>query len=173
MTTKRTRSRLVVAGGAASGLGLMVAAFIGVHEGNRLDAYRDVVGIPTICFGETRGVKIGDHKTEAQCRQLLADDLVDDYEPAMRKCLAAPDKIPDASYGAFLSLTYNIGVAAFCGSSVAKRANAGDLAGACDAMLAWNKVTKYINGHPVLIVVPGLSQRRQDERAWCRQGLAP
>jgi lysozyme len=128
----------------------------------RTSAYRDVVGIPTVCFGETRGVRMGDRYTADECRTMLGDGLVD-FEAGMRACLKAPDAVPDGPYVAFLSLSYNIGTRAFCGSTVARRANAGDLPGACDAIPAWNKA----GGR----VVQGLSNRRAEERTICLTGI--
>ncbi len=46
---------------------------------------------------------------------------------------------------------------------MARRLNAGDIRGACDALLAWNKA----GGR----VVQGLTNRRQDERRLCLEGL--
>lgn len=141
----------------------IAVALIGGFEGVRLTAYRDVVGVPTVCFGETRGVKIGDRYTLDECRAMLGDALLD-FEAKMRACLNKPDAIPDKSYAAFLSLEYNIGSAAFCKSTVAYRINVGDLKGACDAMLAWNKG----GGR----VIAGLTRRRQEERQLCLEGAA-
>lgn len=144
---------------------LMAAAvaLVGTWEGLRTVAYRDVVGIPTVCFGETRGVKMGDRYTVDECKAMLGDGLVE-FEAGMRKCLAAPDKVPAKSYVAFLSLSYNIGTRAFCGSTVARRANAGDIRGACNAIPMWNKA----GGR----VVQGLVNRRKDEQRICIEGLA-
>ena len=44
-------------------------------EGCRLKAYKDAVGIPTIGYGHTKGVKMGDTITQAQAEKLLKDDL--------------------------------------------------------------------------------------------------
>lgn len=138
-------------------------ALVGAWEGLRTVAYRDVVGIPTVCFGETRGVKMGDSYTVDECKAMLGVALVE-FEQGMRKCLSAPERIPEKSYVAFLSLSYNIGTRGFCGSSVARRANAGDIRGACNAILLWNKA----GGR----VVQGLVNRRKDEQRICLQGLA-
>lgn len=142
---------------------LMAAAvaLVGAWEGLRTVAYRDVVGIPTVCFGETRGVKMGDKYTVDECKAMLGDALVE-FEAGMRKCLTAPDKVPAKSYVAFLSLSYNIGTGAFCRSTVARRANAGDYRGACNAIPAWNKA----GGR----VVKGLVNRRAEEQRICLQG---
>lgn len=143
---------------------LMAAAvaLVGAWEGLRTVAYRDVVGIPTVCFGETRGVKMGDRYTVEQCKVMLGEGLVE-FEQGMRKCLRNPDAIPDEPYTAFLSLSYNIGTNAFCRSTVARRANAGDLKGACEAISMWNKAGGK--------VVKGLVNRRAAERELCLEGL--
>lgn len=145
--------------------GAMMAAavaLVGAWEGLRTVAYRDVVGIPTVCFGETRGVKMGNRYTVDECKAMLGDALVE-FETGMRKCLKAPDAIPGKSYVAFLSLSYNIGTGAFCRSTVARRANAGDIRGACEAITMWNKA----GGR----VIKGLVNRRAEERKICLEGL--
>src|SRR5688572_387470 len=131
-----TRFRTVA--GALTGLGLLVIAVIGAHEGLRTKAYRDPVGIPTVCYGETRGVKMGDSYTIPECKEMLADRVIE-FETGVRKCLKNPEKIPDKTWVAFVSFAYNVGQGAFCKSSIARRANAGNLKGACDALLMWNK----------------------------------
>lgn len=155
-----TKSRLT-----KSGVGLAAAiALVGAWEGLRTVAYRDVVGVPTVCFGETRGVKMGDRYTVDECKAMLGDALVE-FETGMRRCLTSPDTIPEKSYVAFLSLSYNIGTGAFCRSTVARRANAGDIAGACEAIKAWNRA----GGR----VIKGLTNRRADEYRICMQGARP
>lgn len=143
-------------------LAASVVALVSGFEGLRTYAYRDPVGIPTICFGETRGVKMGDHKTPAECKDMLIARLAE-FETGMRKCLASPDTIPDNAYAAFLSVSYNIGTGAFCKSSMARRANQGDIRGACEALLAWDKAGGFR--------LPGLTKRRQAERTLCLKGL--
>lgn len=138
-------------------------ALIGTFEGLRTKAYRDPVGIPTICFGETRGVHMGDVKTVEQCKEMLGDALLE-FEQGMLRCLKNPAAIPDKSYTAFLSLAYNIGNGAFCKSSIARALNAGDLRTACNNILRFNKA----GGR----VLQGLVKRRKQERALCLQGLA-
>jgi len=145
---------------------LMAAAvaLVGAWEGLRTVAYPDKLayGIPTVCFGETRGVKLGDRYTVEECKVMLGEALVE-FEAGMRKCLQSPETIPAKSYVAFLSLSYNIGTGAFCGSTVARRANAGDIKAACEAISMWNKA----GGR----VVKGLVNRRAEERKICLEGL--
>lgn len=145
-----------------SALAAAAVALIGAWEGVRTVAYRDIVGVPTVCFGETRGVKMGDRYTMEECRAMLGDGIVE-FEAGMRKCLTRPDAVPEKAYVAFLSVTYNIGQRAFCGSSMARLANAGNYRGACEALTAWNKA----GGR----VVPGLVNRRADERRICLSDL--
>jgi Phage-related lysozyme (muraminidase) len=142
---------------------LMAAAIalVGAWEGLRIVAYRDIVGVPTVCFGETRGVEMGDRYSVEECQVMLGDGLVE-FEASMRRCLTSPDTIPGKSYVAFLSLSYNIGTGAFCGSTVARRANAGDIEGACNAIPMWNKAGGRI--------VQGLVNRRADEQRICLEG---
>ncbi|WP_244487036.1 lysozyme [Devosia sp. Leaf420] len=155
-----TRSRLKI--GAA--LMASAIALVGGWEGLRAVAYPDRLanGIPTVCFGETRGVKLGDSYTVSQCQVMLGNALVE-FEAGMRKCLATPDAVPDKPYVAFLSLSYNIGTGAFCGSTVARKANAGDFRGACNAIPMWNRAGGK--------VVPGLINRRADEQRFCLEGV--
>lgn len=142
--------------------GSLAVGFIGGWEGLRTKAYRDVIGVPTICFGETRGVKMGDTYTVDECKAMLGDALVE-FEAGMRRCLSAPDRIPDKPYVAFLSLAYNIGNGAFCKSSIARYANAGNLKAACDSLLLYTRAGGK--------VVQGLVNRRKEERKLCLAGL--
>jgi lysozyme len=155
------KTRLKV-GGALAALGVAAAGLIGGFEGLRTTAYLDPVGIPTVCYGETRGVEIGDRHTAEECRAMLGDALVE-FEQDMRACLDHPDEIPDGPYTAFLSLSYNIGADAFCRSTLVRLANAGDLRGACNQLPRWNRA----GGR----VLQGLVNRRAREREICLSGL--
>jgi len=137
-------------------------ALIGGYEGLRLYSYQDVIGVWTACYGETRGIKPGMTFTKAECDAQFAKGLVE-FETGMRACLKQPDGIPIRPYIAFLSLSYNIGLGAFCQSSVARYANAGDLRAACNRIPAFNKA----GGR----VVKGLVTRRGDEQKYCLSGL--
>jgi lysozyme len=156
-------SRLRKAGIGLTVAGSLAVGLIGGFEGMRTRAYIPIPGdVPTVCFGATRGVKMGDTHTPAECKAMLGTALVE-FETNMRRCLVAPDRIPDKPYVAFLSVSYNIGSRAFCGSTIARKANVGDIRGACDALLAWNKA----GGR----VVQGLVNRRAAERKLCLEGL--
>ena len=155
-------SRLRKAGIGLTAAGGLAIALVGGWEGLKLSSYRDVIGVWTACYGETRGIKPGMRFTKAQCDTMLIDGL-EDFEAGMRACLTRPDAIPEKPYVAFLSLAYNVGTGTFCRSSVAKKANAGDLRGACDALML------YVNAGGRRI--QGLVNRRTAERKLCLEGV--
>lgn len=128
-------------------------------EGRELVPYYDIVNVLTWCDGETKGVPKARY-TDAECDVILAKSVYQ-YEAQIRPCL--PPVLPDETRGAFISAAYNIGPGAFCRSSMSRLAKAGDLRGACNALLAWNKA----GGR----VVRGLVNRRAAERALCLKGL--
>ncbi len=144
------------------GIGAAAIALVGAWEGLRLTAYRDVVGVPTVCYGETLGVKLGDKHIKAECDAMLLASLRR-HEAGMRKCLKRPDAIPAKSYVAFVSLTYNIGVGGFCRSTARKRLDAGDVRGGCNAAKWFNKA----GGR----TIRGLVNRRAAEHSLCLEGL--
>lgn len=146
----------------AGTVGVAAIALVGAWEGLRLVAYKDVVGVPTVCYGETYGVKMGDRHTKAECDAMLLASLKK-HERGMRKCLKNPDAIPPKSYVTFVSLTYNIGVGAFCRSTARKRLNSGDYKGACNAATWFNKA----GGR----TIKGLVNRRSAEHRMCLEGL--
>lgn len=125
-------------------------------EGIRTVAYKDPVGIPTICFGETADVKLGDRATLEQCKAKLGV-RVQEFGRGVDGCIHHP--LPATRKAAYTSAAYNIGVESFCKSSMARKENAGDVAGACDALLLY----VYAKG----IKLPGLVKRREQERALC------
>lgn len=157
------RSRLVAGiGGAITGAGLLAIQFTGGWEGLRLHAYQDVVGVWTACYGETKGIRPGMKFTKEQCDSLFIGSLTE-HEAGMRKCLKAPDAIPEKTYVSLVSFTYNVGVGAFCRSTLARLANAGDLDAACRQLPRWNKAGGK--------VIKGLVNRRKAELALCLAGL--
>jgi lysozyme len=146
----------------SAAVGAAAIALVAAWEGLRTKAYFDAIKIPTVCFGETRGVKMGDQYTVQQCKDMLGTRLVE-FEMGMRKCLKNPDAIPDGPYVAALSLSYNIGTGAFCRSSIRKFLDAGQIRQACDAFRLYTKAGG--------MRLQGLVNRREAERAICLKGL--
>lgn len=116
-------------------------AVLVAREGRRLTAYRDTAGIWTIGIGHTAAagppaVRRGLTITAAECDAIFARD-VETYTAAVREGLrTAPAQ---HSFDALVSVCYNIGPAAFARSTFLKRLDAGDLAGAREALLWWDK----------------------------------
>jgi len=131
-------------------------------EGQWLVAKPDrlAYNIPTVCFGETEGVKVGDRYTPQQCADMLRKKLPR-YDNELMACVFVP--ISAKTEASFISFSYNIGTHGFCHSGTARHLNAGDYRGACDAMLAWDRA----GGR----VVQGLENRRAKERKLCLEGL--
>ena len=130
---------------------------IAVHEGYRDTAYIPVPGdVPTIGFGTTGGVKMGDKITPPQALVRALQD-VQKFEGALKQCVKVP--LHQHEYDAYISLSYNIGSGAFCGSTLVKKLNAKDYAGACKEILRWDK----FKGKPL----NGLTVRREREYRQC------
>ena len=139
---------------------VICAACVSSAEGLRQYAYNDPVGIPTICFGETRGVRLGDSATVDQCKAMLGA-RIEEFGAGVDRCVKVP--MPDTRKAAFVSFAYNVGVDKFCKSTLVKKANAGDADGACNELLRWTKAAG--------IELPGLVKRRQEERRLCLEGV--
>lgn len=154
----------IAAGGAVTAAGALAVTLIGDFEGLRLKSYPDVIGVWTVCYGETKNIRPGMTFTKAECDRMFLDSIVA-HERGMRACLDDPDSIPMRPYIAFVSLTYNIGVANFCRSTLRRLLNAGDVGGACLEFSKWNKA----GGKEVR----GLTLRRERERKFCLEGAIP
>jgi len=146
----------IIGAAAAAGVLVMTPAW----EGTELKTYRDMGGVLTYCTGATENAQWGKSYTLAECRAQLDRDLARHAE-GMLKCIHVP--MTDGQKIAYTDVTYNIGVQGFCGSSMARKTNAGDAAGGCNALLLWNKVAGR--------EVRGLTLRRQAERDICLRGL--
>jgi lysozyme len=141
-------------------------AFVGGWEGLRLQAYKDSVGVPTVCYGETRGVEMGDSYTKAQCDAMLVAALAE-FEAGVSNCIDPWRDLPVNTQIALVSWAYNVGIGAACGSTAVKRFNRGDYVAACDAITWFRKGT--IGG--VKVVIPGLVNRRSAEYNLCVEDL--
>lgn len=143
--------KTLVGAGAAS----LLLATVGLWEGKSNDPYKDIVGVWTVCYGETRVAMRA--YSDAECGDMLAKGLTDFAEPVLARNPELQGK--PHQLAAAVSLSYNIGSAAYARSTVARRFSAGNWLGACDAFLMWNKA----GGREV----KGLTRRRQYERQMC------
>lgn len=137
---------------------LAAVALIAEAEGCRLKAYRCPAGVPTIGWGETDGVQMGDTCTQEQADRWLLEDLQERTRAVQALCTRAPSR---NELGALVSLAYNIGVGALSKSTALRQHNAGQHEAAARAIELWDKAR--VNG--VLTTLPGLTARRARERA--------
>ena len=144
-------------------LAVSAAALVGiaVHEGYSDTPYLDTVGVQTIGFGRTENIKQNEVTTPQRELVSVLRDL-EGRKAAIAKCVSVP--LYQHELDAYMSLAYNIGTGAFCGSTLVKKVNAGDYAGACREILRWNRA----GGR----VVAGLTARRQDEYRTCMGAAA-
>lgn len=143
---------------------LSALALVGIatHEGYSDDPIIPVKGdVPTIGFGTTEGVKAGDKTNPVAALQRAYQDIAK-KETAIKKCVKVP--LYQYEYDAYVSLAYNIGTGNFCSSTLVKKLNAKDYAGACKEILRWNRAQGR--------VIRGLTIRREAEYAKCT-GMSP
>lgn len=147
---------------AVAGLTLGASALIGLasHEGWCATACIPVKGDRwTLGFGDATGVKEGD-KTDPVRGLVRLGFLVGEKERQMKACLGDVE-LTQYEWDAYVSFTYNVGVTAFCRSSIVKKLKQAppDYAGACADLNRW----VFFQGRPL----PGLVARRREEYLLC------
>lgn len=151
MTPRQKLAAKIGAGAVALAVPLVVH-----FEGTVLRTYKDPIGILTSCTGHTGPeLMMGQTWTQEQCDQQLYGDLL--KHAAALDCVKAP--MTDGQRAAFLSFAFNVGNGTFCKSTLVRKANAGDMRGACAELSRWT----YAGGQEL----PGLVRRRAAERAMC------
>jgi len=123
-------------------------------EGLRLSAYRCPADIPTIGYGTTSGVKMGDTITKERAEEMLRED-VKRFEDQVLRLVKVP--LTQGQFDALTSFVYNLGPGNLSNSTLLRLLNAGDYKGAAAQFDRWNKA-----GGKVLA---GLARRRAAERA--------
>lgn len=144
---------------AVGALALSAAGFISLvtYESYTDRAVIPVAGDrPTIGFGTTDGVKLGDKIDPVTALARAARDVTR-FEGALKQCVTVD--LHQYEYDAYTQLAYNIGPTAFCGSTLVKKLNTGDYTGACAEISRWDR----FKGKPLT----GLTIRRAKERALC------
>ena len=145
---------------AIGALALSASAFVGiaVHEAYMPTAYLPTPNdVPTIGFGTTEGVKLGDKITvERALVRLLAD--ADKYQAQLKACIG---DVPlfQHEWDAYVSWAYNVGTGAACRSTLVRKLKAGEYSEACKELLRWDKQAGR--------TLPGLTKRRQAEYKQC------
>lgn len=131
-------------------------ALITAFEGLKLKRYRDAVDKWTIGYGhlilpaeESKLISI----TTGEAKALLRKDLRR-TEAGVIKSLRK--NVTQNQFDALVSLAFNIGVGNLQKSTLLRRVNQGDIPGAAQQFLVWNRAGKK--------VLPGLTRRREAER---------
>lgn len=159
ITMSRNAKRIAAAIAAATAIAIPA-------EGLRQTAYRDPVGILTVCYGATgQGVQAGKRYSLAECRGRLDED--------MRKAVETVDRcapgLPEPVLAAFSDAVFNLGPTIACDptrSTAAKMLEIGNLEAACRQLPRWNKAR--VAGQ--MVALPGLTKRRAKEMALCLEG---
>jgi lysozyme len=156
----------------------LIKAFEGIPDGDpstvNIDAYLCPAGIWTIGWGhaiEDGGAQLKGAGGKARARALYPGGITREQAEALLRGDLVPRAaqlsrllkvaVSDAQFGALMALLFNIGSANLGASTLLKKLNAGDFAGAADQFLAWDKAR--VNG--VLQALAGLTRRRKAERA--------
>lgn len=155
MTPRQKLAARIGAGAVA-----MVVPVVMLWEGTVLRSYKDPIGIVTACVGHTGPeLRMGQRYTLEQCEDMLYGDLL--KHAAALDCVKTP--MAENQKAAFLSFAFNVGNKAFCNSTLVRKANAGDMPGACAELSRWT----LAGGREL----PGLVKRRAAERQLCEKGL--
>lgn len=151
------RKRLAAIVGTTAVAGLI--AVVAQWEGKSNTPYRDIVNVMTVCYGETR-VPMRRYSDD-ECKDMLANGLADFAGPVLKR---NPElKGYDPQLISAVSLSYNIGSAAYNRSSVARNFSAGRWRSACNAFMRWNRAGDR--------AVQGLTNRRDAERKICLRDI--
>lgn len=169
MSIKKTISKKLVALGLSASAAISTGYLIIPWEGSVKNkqgqhvAYIDAVGIPTACYGQTgkdlygNPIRKGMTYSENECLIMLSRSV--------RHFENVVDKSVNVSYAspyqkaALISFTYNVGEGNFRSSTLLRRLNSGDHAGACDQLTRWVYAQKK--------KLNGLVARRMSEKSWC------
>lgn len=148
---------------AGFGLTALVLAtpLVAQFEGLELRTYRDPVGIPTVCVGETdKELVLRDRFTKEECMAALGASMTV-HALELSNCIHQPLKTHEAA--ALISWSYNVGTGAACASTLVRKLNAGATAQQwCPELNRW----VYAGGK----VLNGLVRRRKAETAMCLTG---
>lgn len=172
-----TRARKAATGATIGGVVITAALaayqadFTGSWEGVRFIPYKPVPSDPwTVCIGHTGpDIVLGKTYTKAECQALFDADMAL-VDQGLGSCVNPPAPLDPSVVIALRDFAFNVGTARACSSTLVKRLNAGDTAGACSEFQKWVLAggVKY----------PGLVARRltggggrRSETDLCRNGL--
>lgn len=129
-------------------------------EDCKLEAYLCPSGVPTIGWGHTKGVKLGDKITQDKADSLFEQDY-HEAEQQVQEVVTA--FLSDQQLGALTSFVFNLGIGQLKVSTLLKKLNQNDYKGAAEEFRKWI----YSNGK----ILPGLVKRREMERMVFLDGI--
>lgn len=156
---------------AALGLTGLLAAqmnFTKPHEGLSLSAYLDSVGVPTICYGKTSGVRLGMKMSPKECEQYLQVELKSHCEPVFKNI--DPSTTPVGVFFATCDWVYQYGETTYHKSTIKKLLVAKDFKSLCGQFPRW----KYAGGKDCTYRLNncyGVITRNFDREAVCLASL--
>ncbi|ASV44945.1 endolysin [Klebsiella phage AltoGao] len=125
-------------------LGGAITGVIKHNEGLSLSAYKDSAGVPTICYGETKGVKMGQRASLSDCQKQLIQSA-GEHAKALD---GLPMQLSDVALVGSIDFIYNVGVAGFNGSTVKRHLKNLNYSAAARAVLDWRYISKYQQKSP-------------------------
>ncbi|QCO05435.1 lysozyme [Azospirillum argentinense] len=132
-------------------------ALVRHFEGLYLKAYLCPAGVPTIGYGHTAGVRMGQTINGLQAEVFLRADMAD-AAAQVDRLVTVP--LTDQQRGALASFVFNLGAGALRDSTLLRLLNQRDYAGAAKEFPKWVYAT--VNGKKVQL--DGLKKRRAAER---------
>ncbi|QBP32951.1 endolysin [Shigella phage Buco] len=153
----RRRVLAAIIGGTTLGGG--ITAVVTQNEGFSGDAYLDSAGVPTICYGETKGVKLGQSRSLSECKQQLIESVGAHSEALV----GLPVGLPDVVVLGSIDMAYNVGVYGFRNSKVHRLLTTGDYKAAGKAVLEWRYISSVRQPKgPGWVYVPANKKWRYD-----------
>ncbi|KVF22796.1 lysozyme [Burkholderia cepacia] len=169
----------------AGATGLAAALFASQFEGNFNKVYSDPVGIATVCVGHARTgpdgkpLRLGQTFSDDVCSYLLGKDI-NEAEKAVQRVVKVP--LSPGEQLAYTDFVFNAGAPALASSTLLKKLNRSDHAGACYELPKWVCVTvpqghgdssgKCLTKDRSKKQLPGLVKRRAAEMKACLADLA-
>ena len=121
-------------------------------EGCRLEAYKDAAGVPTIGYGHTKNVRMGDRISEYWAKEMLREDI-EEAEWLVKELGVAKT---EGQLDALVSFVFNLGIGRLKRSTLLKTIREG---GSKAQITKEFKRWVYADGK----LLPGLVKRREWE----------
>ena len=138
------RTKVIAALTGATMLGGAITGVVQHNEGLSLTTYKDSAGVPTICYGETKGVKMGQRATLSDCQKQLIESA-GEHAKALD---GLPMQLSDVALIGSIDFIYNVGVTGFNDSAVKWHLKTLDYSAAGKAVLDWRYISKYQQKSP-------------------------